>query len=163
MIPPELLQKVRTPLSTFMASQHPSVSDIEYGLAQMIRRYRGNLMIGHNGGLPGQYSTLSVMPERALGLMLTLNDEAYGSWIWMKDALNFSVVDSLLGLEPIDWESFMIERRIDDEAADRHGELHSTDSSGPDLTGTYVAEGYGRLHQSLRAREHCALYCESVV
>ncbi len=47
----------------------------------MIRTYRDHLLVGHNGGLPGQYSTLSILPEREMAIMLTLNDEAYGAWV----------------------------------------------------------------------------------
>lgn len=150
-----------------MGSQHSDVSDIEYGLAQMTRTYRGQLLVGHNGGLPGQYSTLSILPERDMALMLTVNDEAYGAWI--KDVLGFRVIDCLLGLAPIDWESFMVERRIDDEETRHEDDNTSIAPAEQDITGIYNAHGYGLLrleacgpghvvHEILELRKAATIY-----
>jgi len=70
-----------------------------YALGWGVSDFRGNRMLAHAGGLAGQTSRVTLLPERQLGLALLSNSgdaEPLSS-------LRYALLDSLLGVAKYDW------------------------------------------------------------
>ena len=72
-----------------------------YGLGWGLNDLKGNLRVGHNGGLPGMLTSVTLIPDLKLGIVILTNTEPGGSSLF--DAINRTLIDSYLGLEKIDW------------------------------------------------------------
>ncbi|ORY32151.1 beta-lactamase/transpeptidase-like protein [Naematelia encephala] len=143
-IPRELLVKATDALAVMSETFYPELSDVEYGMAQTTRHYRSVRMVGHTGGLPGQYSALYGFPTKGFAVMLALNDEFFGPWF--KDIIGYSILDELLGMDPIDWEDRIVSRYLGEkETSPPLLEHPRAFPESKDVVGTYHAEGYGNF------------------
>lgn len=67
----------------------------------------------HGGGIPGFVSLLVRVPSRNIAYFINSNDPGPGSGTGEAiTALSYGVLDDLLGLDPIDWDSRIIETAI---------------------------------------------------
>ncbi|TLV02927.1 serine hydrolase [Dyadobacter luticola] len=77
-----------------------------YGLGWDLADIKGNLRASHTGGLPGMLSTVVLIPDQKLGIMILTNTEAGGAGLF--SALSRTLVDSYLGIDKtdkVDWIS----------------------------------------------------------
>jgi hypothetical protein len=81
----------------------PELSLREYGLAQASFTYRGYQVVEHGGDVPGQKSQVIRLPGEMIGIAIMVNDEQLGGTF--HEVAKWRIIDELLGLKPIDWES----------------------------------------------------------
>jgi CubicO group peptidase (beta-lactamase class C family) len=83
-----------------------------YGLGFGLRDYRGRMLAGHTGGLPGYVSRVTLVPEERLGVVVLTNQEQTGAF----DAITWRILDDYLGAPSpaVDWTA-AYRRRADDE------------------------------------------------
>jgi CubicO group peptidase (beta-lactamase class C family) len=72
-----------------------------YGLGWGLSDIKGNLRVGHTGGLPGMLTSVTMIPDLKLGVVILTNTESGGSALF--NAVNRSIIESYLGLEKVDW------------------------------------------------------------
>lgn len=129
-----------------------------YGMGQELVTYRGNHVIKHNGMLPGQYSYSMRIPQAGVGVMVAANDDLAGSAI--SNAICYTVLDHLLGLEPIDWAERYSQMAVDFAQAKLTSESVPNNPRPPtDIQGTFRDEGYGSL---IIRRQSSGRYVSSV-
>jgi hypothetical protein len=110
----------------------------------MIWSYRGHLVIEHGGSLAGQRSTILRAPNDGYGIAVTVNDDDFGTQF--SEFATKTILDDLLGLEPIDWE----ERIFGDMLGKKEDKVFppTTPRKAPtnaDIRGSYIAKGYGNI------------------
>ncbi len=60
--------------------------------------------IEHGGSVPGQMSQVIRLPNQNIGVSVVVNDDQLGTAA-ANFAIKWRVIDELLGLKPIDWET----------------------------------------------------------
>lgn len=98
---PALIAKLGVPITPMGRDSERELSAMSYGLAQMTMQYRGERVVMHTGGLPGQISQIWHMPDRGLSVAVFTNDGNYGH-LFMR-AATMMIVDEVLDLPRIDW------------------------------------------------------------
>ena len=125
-------------------SPFPEVSPIFYGLGQFILHYRGHLIYSHGGGLPGQLTWSFWLPNEGHGLFIATNDDVGGNIVGQ--AFSYGILDQLLGLEPINWESrfkkLEMERLASREAVSPPPKQPRATLPVRDIEGTYSDGAY---------------------
>ncbi|ORY35068.1 beta-lactamase/transpeptidase-like protein [Naematelia encephala] len=143
-IPSNVLAKATRPLTTRQPSPYPGWSALDYGLGQWVFSFRGHEVHGHTGGLPGQYSVTWRAPERGIALFIANNDEGHGELV--NNVMASVIFDELLGLEPRDWESIILEKALSQVPNTQTPPKHTRESPKVDqVAGRYTAEGYGHV------------------
>ena len=85
----------------------PSVPELEaarpnfagYGEGWSLSDYRGQKLVWHTGGWPGQVSRLTLVPGQDLGVVVLTNQESGAAF----NAITMSVLDAMLGAPSHDW------------------------------------------------------------
>jgi CubicO group peptidase (beta-lactamase class C family) len=70
-----------------------------YGLGWSLRDYAGHKVVSHGGALTGMVSTVQMMPDQGLGIVVLTNQEETGA----QSAIVNHVFDAALGLPANDW------------------------------------------------------------
>lgn len=121
-----------------------------YALGLVVQDYRGRKVVTHTGGLPGQVSRVTLVPEIGLGICVLTNQEATEAF----NAITWRIVDGFLGAPAADWiEAYRKVRRRAEDRASRTREMAAASrdaSSRPSLApgkyaGTYVDDWYGDI------------------
>jgi len=123
----------------------PEMSPYVYGFGQHGSTYRGHYVVGHTGGLPGMTSIVVRLPYDGLGVVVMVNDATALPRMFEIPLLR--ILDDLLGLEPIDWET-----RFTNQSLSRLPEpvqLPENPTPPPvsfkHIAGKYSDKGYGTL------------------
>jgi CubicO group peptidase (beta-lactamase class C family) len=85
----------------------PSVPELEaarpnfagYAEGWSLSDYRGQKLVWHTGGWPGQVSRLTLVPGQNLGVVVLTNQESGAAF----NAITMSVLDAMLGAQGNDW------------------------------------------------------------
>lgn len=119
-----------------------------YGLGWFIRDYHGKLRIYHTGGYDGMISSINMLPEESLGVIVLTNGlkAPIGS-------IPAYVFDAFLGRQERDWSKEDLARRDSFIKSDtRIEDLKNTRQSSTqplvameDLVGTYLSDLYGEI------------------
>lgn len=72
-----------------------------YGLGWFLGDTKGNLQVSHTGGLPGMLTTVSLIPDLKLGVVILTNTESDGGYLF--SAVQQTIIDSYLGLDDYAW------------------------------------------------------------
>lgn len=70
-----------------------------YGEGWSLSDYRGQKLVWHTGGWPGQVSRLTLVPGQNLGVVVLTNQESGAAF----NAITLSVLDAMLGAPVHDW------------------------------------------------------------
>lgn len=104
---PALVAKLADPVIPMgrqrQSGPEPELSAPLYGRGQMSHAYRGEGVVWHTGGLPGQISMVWHLPARGLSVAVFTNDQNYGA-LFMHAAAR-AIVDDALRLPRIDWRT----------------------------------------------------------
>jgi CubicO group peptidase (beta-lactamase class C family) len=95
---------VVTPANAFpgpMALANPHLA--AYALGWVVEDYRGHPIIEHTGGVLGGVSALYLVPDKNLGIAVSINSEDTGA----RRAVLFHLLDEYLGLPQADWIGIM--------------------------------------------------------
>ena len=97
------------PQAEMPAPDQPEVQHPYYALAWIHESYRGHPLMVHNGAIDGYTVHLGFVPETGQGLILLMNRDLATATLM---ALAYSAYDHLLGLEPLDWETRLVEETL---------------------------------------------------
>jgi CubicO group peptidase (beta-lactamase class C family) len=88
---------IRTPSTAGLKPTKPNFS--AYGLGWSLRDYRGRKIVSHGGALTGMVTTVVLVPEEQIGIILLTNQEENGAY----SAVLYRLLDHYLGAAPSDW------------------------------------------------------------
>jgi len=72
-----------------------------YGLGWELGDIKGNLEVSHTGGLPGMLTSVTLIPDLKLGIVILTNTEDGGGVLF--SAIKQTILDSYLGLDDFGW------------------------------------------------------------
>ena len=72
-----------------------------YGLGWDLQDIRGNLLVSHTGGLPGMLTSVTLVPDLQLGIIVLTNTEDGGAALF--STVRQTILDSYLGLDNFGW------------------------------------------------------------
>jgi CubicO group peptidase (beta-lactamase class C family) len=95
-IPFEVIENTRNPRIEKGRSKHPfnNTHYSLYGLGWALEDYENREIISHTGGLIGFVTSVSLVPEEKLGIVVLTNSDAN----WFYDALKWEIIDAYLSL-----------------------------------------------------------------
>lgn len=141
-----------TPHNNFVVS-HTKSNDFNthfrgYGLGWGLSDYHGNLKVSHGGGYDGMISSVTLIPDQKLGVVVLTNGMESPT-----SAITNYTLDAFLNVEETDWSTKDLERlerrkkrdtRIEDRKNARV--LDTKASLGVEkYTGTYKSDIYGNI------------------
>ena len=135
-------QMVR-PMNDAMASQ------ATYGFGWNILDYKGNRVLTHGGATDGFNTSLYLMPELNLGIIVVGN-----TFNTLGNAIAYQVMDAYLGEGDVDWSLYYLNRHKQayKKALEARNKIHDArvKNTKPSLSleayvGVYESEGYGKV------------------
>ncbi len=72
-----------------------------YGLGWFLADIKGNMEVSHTGGLPGMLTSVTLVPDLKLGIVILTNTESGGGPLF--SAIKQTILDSYLGLDDFGW------------------------------------------------------------
>jgi len=119
-----------------------------YGLGWGLSDYHGRLVVAHGGGLNGMTSSVALLPEEKLGIVVLTNFDLHG----LRQSVVNHVIDAYLGADPRDWvqiyseaiQQFVEGRELGTKARDE-AQIQNTSPSLPveNYAGRYTSAVFG--------------------
>jgi CubicO group peptidase (beta-lactamase class C family) len=131
-------RELHRPQAKMPEAAEPEVQHPYYALGWVHESYRGHTLLVHNGAIDGFTVHLGFVPEAKQGLILLMNRDLASTAV---TALAFSAYDRILGLEPIDWATRLVEPST--SLQDVHGV--ALDFALQTVVGRYTHPAYGAL------------------
>jgi len=75
----------------------------DYAMGEVLRDYRGHLLVFHTGGLQGMVSIVAMLPELHVGIVVLTNQESGAAF----QSIAYTVLDHYLAAPPKDWVAAM--------------------------------------------------------
>ncbi len=96
LFPMEAINSTRKPNSIVKQGRHPFNKNnfVLYGLGWEIEDYERTKIVSHTGGIPGFLSSMTLVPEKNLGIVIMTNTDQNGIFV----ALKWEIIDSYLDL-----------------------------------------------------------------
>jgi hypothetical protein len=106
-IPNSVLQRTRYPQSIEGRIRHPhnKTHFTLYGLGWALQDYEGNELIQHTGGVNGFFTSVTLMPEEKLGIVVLTNNDQNPFFV----SLKWEILDAYLGLPYRNYDSTFYE------------------------------------------------------
>ena len=107
-IPYQAIRKAQTPHSIIRPARHPfnHAHYSLYGLGWDLMDYEGREIVSHTGGVDGFVTSVTLLPEEDLGIVVLTNTDMNGFY----QALKWEIIDAYLGLPYRDYNSFYLNR-----------------------------------------------------
>ncbi|HEX6848633.1 MAG TPA: serine hydrolase [Chitinophagaceae bacterium] len=121
-----------------------------YGLGWFLEEYNGKKIVSHTGGVNGFVTSVTLIPEEKLGVIVLTNTDANNFY----EALKWEIIDAYMKLPYRNYSAVMLgnQRRADAQSKKMIGlkrdTIHSkpaTDLPLPAYTGQYAHELYGKM------------------
>jgi CubicO group peptidase (beta-lactamase class C family) len=149
-IPFTAIKKAQFPRSFIRRAGHPfnSTHYSLYGLGWDLRDYEGREIVSHTGGVDGFVTSVTLLPEENLGIVVLTNTDANGFY----EALKWEIIDAYLGLPFRNYSNLYLERYTLMQKNDlaEIASWHEKAASKPELPlkmmefeGKYTHEVYG--------------------
>jgi len=131
-----------------------------YGLGWGVSDIKGNLRVGHTGGLPGMLSIVTMIPDLNLGIVILTNTESGGGALF--SAVNRTIIDRYLGLEPFDWtgkynKDLLAQKSSGDSVTTKVWETvaaaKNVKVNPTDYTGIYEDKWFGKIEVFLKGNQ----------
>lgn len=128
-----------------------------YGLGWSMYDMKGNLNVSHTGGMPGMLSSVLMIPDLKLGIVILTNTDAGGFWAFV--SINQTIIDSYLGLKSIQWtdllkKQFEAEKVSADTVTIKAWEVVTANKNikvnTANYTGTYQDKWFGKVEVFLK-------------
>jgi CubicO group peptidase (beta-lactamase class C family) len=84
-----------------------------YGLGWFLEEYNGKKIVSHTGGVNGFVTSVTLVPEEKLGIVVLTNTDANNFY----EALKMEIMDAYLGLPYRNYSSLLLQNQISNEAA----------------------------------------------
>ena len=153
-------QKEMWNIHTVMQSSQPQQYNQHfagYGLGWELGDIKGNLQVSHTGGLPGMLTSVMLMPDLNLGIVILTNTENGGGGLFT--ALQYTILDSYLGLPDFGWvdkiSGFMNASASSADAAtakvwETVAAAKNTKINNADYIGIYEDKWFGKIEVFLK-------------
>jgi CubicO group peptidase (beta-lactamase class C family) len=107
-IPPAVIKKTRQPASIVKRINHPFNRQhfSLYALGWGLEDYEGREIVEHTGGVNGFVTSVTLVPEENLGVVVLTNTDQNGLFI----ALKWEIIDAFLGLPYRNYSDVFFER-----------------------------------------------------
>lgn len=152
-VDPAVISETRKPHNLLQVSDssreiNPWTHFSTYGLGWSLSDYRGRLVVSHGGGLNGMTSTVAMLPEENLGVVVLTNFDTHG----LRASVVNHVFDAYLGADPYDWDGVFFEiiqqflaAREQAKTTREEARLENTTLALPveDYAGRYTSAVYG--------------------
>ncbi len=110
LLPASVIRSLRVPQSILGDnSQQPRerhANFVLYGLGFLLEDYEGRKLIMHDGGVDGFVSSVTMMPEEKLGIVILTNTDQNDFY----ESLRWTILDAFLGKRDIDYSQKYFER-----------------------------------------------------
>lgn len=87
-----------------------------YGLGWFLEEYEGRKIVSHTGGVNGFVTSVTLVPEEKLGIIVLTNTDANGFF----QALNLEIRDAFLGLPYRNYNQFGLDRQKENDEAEKN-------------------------------------------
>jgi CubicO group peptidase (beta-lactamase class C family) len=101
------------PVGLSVSGPDAEVTNGSYGLGWFVESYRGKLRVHHGGAIDGFRCQVAFVPDSGVGVVTLAN---LGGTLLTEVVAN-TVIDRLLGLPPVDWNTRWLKRRETARAA----------------------------------------------
>jgi CubicO group peptidase (beta-lactamase class C family) len=107
-IPYSVIKRTREPQTFARKSRHPfnKTNYSLYGLGWAMEDYEGRELISHTGGVNGFVTSVTLIPEENLGIVVLTNNDQNAFFQMLK----WEIADAFLGLPFRDYNGYMYER-----------------------------------------------------
>ena len=128
-----------------------------YGLGWGLADIKGNMRVSHTGGLPGMLTSVMMIPDLKLGIVILTNTENDGGALF--SAVNRTITDSYLGLDNFDWidkynEDLKSSSSSGDSVVTKVWQTVDADKNikinAADYTGIYEDKWFGKIEVFLK-------------
>jgi CubicO group peptidase (beta-lactamase class C family) len=128
-----------------------------YGLGWHLIDIKGNLSVSHEGVLPGMLSTVTMISDLKLGIVILTNTEPGGEGVY--NAVSQTIIDSYLGLDNFGWlakysKDYKARQNNDDSVTAKVWETVAAAKNIPvkneDYIGMYEDKWFGKVEIFLK-------------
>lgn len=143
------IQQMQTPLMAIPGMGQQGIDFGSYGLGWMVDSYRGHYRVHHGGNTIGYSAEVAFLPRDGIGVVVLSN----GLFTPANSIVVNHVLDTMLDLEPIDWnrqlhtayeaQASLMETGVV-EVGRKMGTLPAHELS--EYAGVYVHPAYGEVH-----------------
>ncbi len=127
-----------------------------YGLGWFLGDYHGHFRVRHGGGYDGMISTVQMLPDEKLGVVVLTNGPKAPT-----NAIAYAVFDRFLSRDKKDWSTEMLEgydnwKKSDTRIADRkEKQIKGTQPTleRSEIVGTYHADIYGNFYVKQKGKD----------
>jgi CubicO group peptidase (beta-lactamase class C family) len=160
------LAQTKTPYSILGNGGHPfnKAHFSLYGLGWFLEEYSGRKIISHTGGVNGFVTSVTLIPEERLGIVVLTNTDQNSFY----EALKWEILDAYLNLPYRNYSNFYLQQnRQQWNNAKKEWQLKVDSVAGnpksamplEKYTGAYQHEAYGKLYLS-KVNDHLLLKLE---
>lgn len=142
------MKALQTPHLVIQGEGDEQIDFVSYGIGWFVDSYRGHYRVHHGGNTIGYSADVAFLPREGIGVAVLTN----GLFTPLTGVIINAVLDTMLGLEPIDWIGRAIEREqfwaeasaaAQTDVGKRHGTSPSHDMA--EYAGVYEHPAYGEL------------------
>jgi len=159
-IPPAAISQTRVPHSILGNGGHQfnKAHFNLYGLGWFMEEYAGRKIVAHTGGVNGFVTSVCLVPEERLGIIVFTNTDANNFF----EALRNEIEDAYLGLPYRNYSKtwYDLQQASEKESGDLIKKIRDTVAMKPatalplrDYAGNYVHEVYGNMNISLESNQ----------
>jgi CubicO group peptidase (beta-lactamase class C family) len=164
-IPASAIAQTRTPQSILGNGGHPfnKAHFYLYGLGWFLEEYSGRKIVAHTGGVNGFVTSVCLVPEEKLGIVVLTNTDANNFY----EALRFEIMDAYLGLPYRNYSNVYLQRHRANEK-EQAGWIHKMKDTVAmnikaampltALAGTYRHAVYGLMNIVVREGKAIATF-----
>ena len=107
-IPASAIEQTRTPQSILGNGGHPfnKAHFALYGLGWFLEEYSGRKIVAHTGGVNGFVTSVALVPEEKLGIVVLTNTDANNFY----ESLRYEILDAYLGLPYRNYSGLQLQR-----------------------------------------------------
>ncbi len=107
-IPANAIQRTHQPQIVAGSARHPfnRTHFKLYGLGWFLDDYEGRAMVSHTGGIDGFVTSVTLLPEENLGVVVLTNSDENAIF----ETIKYEIIDAYLGLPYRDYSQMMYER-----------------------------------------------------
>lgn len=134
---------ITRPISRSSEQRFPSTHFRAYGLGWSLSDYRGRLIVGHGGAYDGMFSSVTLVPEERLGIVILTNSNTS-----LQDALSYRILDAFLGGEERDWSRLFLDDARRAEQSRQQQLARERESRVPDTRPSVKLEQYAGTYRS---------------
>ncbi len=113
-VPASAIEETRTPQSILGNGGHPfNKSHFQlYGLGWFLQEYAGRQVVSHTGGVNGFVTSVALVPEESLGIIVLTNTDANNFY----ETLRYEIMDAYLGLPYRNYSALQVQQsRVSDK------------------------------------------------